>query len=297
MLYLKSFSFPSESDEANFILSYPPQLEMQCYQNNNVYPFKLFPQKKLSRISFEPLTLLYGNNGSGKSTILNIIAEKLGILRSAPFNYAPCLPDYLAFTEYTLSDRCASVPRQSRIITSDEVFDFLLDVRETNKEIDERREELFSEYKKIKFELYAQNQFSSLDDYEDLKRRNEAKRKTKSQYTAKRIPKELVGKSNGESAYLYFTKKITENALYLLDEPENSLSAELQLELVKFIEDSARFFGCQFIISTHSPFILSMKDAKIYDLDSLPVAEKSWTELKNVRTYFDFFLSHAKEFE
>ena len=130
-----------------------------------------------------------------------------------------------------------------------------------------------------------------------MKRRNEAKRKTKSQYTAKRIPKELVGKSNGESAYLYFTKKITENALYLLDEPENSLSAELQLELVKFIEDSARFFGCQFIISTHSPFILSMKDAKIYDLDSLPVAEKSWTELKNVRTYFDFFLSHAKEFE
>ena len=40
--------------------------------------------------------------------------------------------------------------------------------------------------------------------------------------------------------------------LYLLDEPENSLSAELQLDLLKFIENSARFYNCQFIISTHS---------------------------------------------
>ena len=165
-----------------------------------------------------------------------------------------------------------------------------------NEDIEERRQELFAEYVRTRDELYSEKGFSSLDDYEDLRRRNEAKRRSKSQYTAARLPRELVGKSNGESAYVYFTKKIGESALYLLDEPENSLSAELQIELLHFIEDSVRFYGCQFIISTHSPFLLSMKDAEIYDLDSAPVTVKRWTELKSVRTYFDFFSENAHLF-
>jgi len=296
MLYLKSFTLASEYDETDFLTSYPPELEMQCYQNNNAYPFKIFPRKQFSKIKFSPITVFYGTNGSGKSTLLNIIAEKLQVSRVARFNLSPCFSKYIPLTSYELCHGAASLPQDSRIITSDEVFDFLLDVREINEEIDERREELFSEYNRARFELYAENQFSSLSDYEELRRRNEAKRKSKSVYTARRLPKELVGKSNGESAYLYFTKKIGENALYLLDEPENSLSAELSLQLVKFIEDSVRFFGCQFIICTHSPFLLSMKGAEIYDLDEIPVKTKKWTELESVRTYFEFFRSHIDEF-
>ena len=103
--------------------------------------------------------------------------------------------------------------------------------------------------------------------------------------------------SNGESAFSYFTKEIGENALYLLDEPENSLSPRLQTELAAFLSDSARFYGCQLVISTHSPFLLAMKGAKIYDLDAAPATEKPWTELENVRAYFDFFKAHEKEFE
>ncbi len=84
--------------------------------------------------------------------------------------------------------------------------------------------------------------------------------------------------------------------LYLLDEPENSLSAKLQNELRQFIEDSARFYRCQFVISTHSPFLLSMKGARIYDLDSRPVAVRKWTELEAVRIYREFFKAHEREF-
>jgi len=102
--------------------------------------------------------------------------------------------------------------------------------------------------------------------------------------------------SNGESAFIYFSEKITENGLFLLDEPENSLSPAKQRELVKYIEDSARFFGCQFIISTHSPFVLSMRGAKIYDLDAEPVDIKTWTELENVKEYYRFFKEHEREF-
>ena len=65
---------------------------------------------------------------------------------------------------------------------------------------------------------------------------------------------------------------------------------------MKFIEDSARFFGCQFVIATHSPFLLAMRDAKIYDLDDDPVDVKRWTELENVRAYYNFFKEHEDEF-
>ena len=63
----------------------------------------------------------------------------------------------------------------------------------------------------------------------------------------------------------YFTEKILDGGLYLLDEPENSLSPQKQLELLQFLEDSVRFYDCQFIIATHSPFLLSLKGARIYD--------------------------------
>ena len=62
------------------------------------------------------------------------------------------------------------------------------------------------------------------------------------------------------------------------------------------MEDSARFFGCQFVIATHSPFLLSMKVAKIYDMDEEIVDVKRWTQLENVRAYYEFFKKHEKEF-
>jgi hypothetical protein len=39
-----------------------------------------------------------------------------------------------------------------------------------------------------------------------------------------------------------------------------------------------------------------MNGAKVYDLDSVPVTEKKWTELENVRIYYDFFKEHGREF-
>ena len=55
--------------------------------------------------------------------------------------------------------------------------------------------------------------------------------------------------------------------------------------------------GCQFVIATHSPFLLGMNGAKIYDLDTEGVPVRKWTELENVREYFDFFQARKGEFE
>ncbi|EQC79321.1 putative ATPase [Enterococcus sp. HSIEG1] len=103
--------------------------------------------------------------------------------------------------------------------------------------------------------------------------------------------------SNGENAASFFQEKIVPNGLYLLDEPENSLSAQRQIELVAFIEDMTRYEHCQFVIATHSPFVLSIKEAKIYDLDQKPVDVRRWTQLENVQTYYRFFQMHQEAFE
>lgn len=296
MQYLSRFTIPSRMDEDNFILNFPPQLEMQCYSHNNIYPFGIFPLKQLSRMEFAPLTIFAGSNGSGKSTLLNLIAEKLKLRRTSPFNSTPFTEPYLALCRAETADR-RPLPPNSRIITSDDVFDYMLDLRAINAGIDLRREELFAEYADYTDPQKPAFQLSSLEDYDELKRRNDARRSTKSAYTARRMRQtEVKGASNGENAYFYFTRQITENALYLLDEPENSLSPSRQLELARFLEDSVRFYGCQFIISTHSPFLLAMRDALIYDLDSTPVETKPWTELAHIKTYHEFFSSHAKEF-
>ena len=190
-------------------------------------------------------------------------------------------------------DLAASLPKASRVITSDDVFNYMLNLRSLNEGIDEKREELFQEFLDAK---YSDFHFRTMEDFEELQKVNLARRKTQSKYVRSRLMDNVREQSNGESAFRYFVEKIGEDGLYLLDEPENSLSPARQQELVDFLESSARFFGCQFIIATHSPFLLAMRGAKIYDLDGDPAAVRKWNQLENVRAYYDFFKRHEEEF-
>ena len=284
MLYLEQFNFPDAEAEFDFFI----RQKRTCY--DTYYPFQILSKHRFEQMDFESVTILYGGNGTGKSTALNIIAQKLQLLREAPFNQSSFYEDYLKLCSY---EAVTHLPKDSRIITSDDVFDYMLNIRSLNEGIDRKREALFEEYLDTK---YAKFQLKSLDDYEQLKRVNSARRKTQSGFIRSELMDNVREYSNGESAFHYFTEKITENALLLLDEPENSLSPGKQQELVKFIEESARFFGCQFVIATHSPFVLAIKGAKIYDLDEEPVDVKRWTQLENVRVYYEFFKKHESEF-
>ena len=60
MIYLSSFKLSDRS-----------------IKNPNIYPYNVFHRKDIDPFIFAPITVLYGNNGSGKSIILNIIANKL----------------------------------------------------------------------------------------------------------------------------------------------------------------------------------------------------------------------------
>jgi len=286
MIYLNSIRFPDVEMETDFIWS----IKRTCY--DSVYPFRVLSEKELEKITFdEPITILYGGNGSGKSTALNVIAEKLKIKRDSVFNKSNFYPDFL---ELCTVEKARKIPENSRIITSDDVFDYMLNVRNLNEGIDARREKIFEEYLDAK---YSQFQMRSVADYDQLKKVNKARSKTQSKFVRSEVMDNIREYSNGESAFHYFTEKIGENGLFILDEPENSLSPKRQMKLAKFIEDSARFFNCQIIMSTHSPFLLAIKGSKIYNLDENPVCVKKWTDLENVRLYHEFFKLHQDEFD
>ena len=292
MIYLNQFALPS-ADQEYRILDNDLESKRTCYRSR--YPFGVFSNKKIPCLEFEPITILCGGNGSGKTTILNLIGEKLGLKRTAVFNRSSFFRLYLKYCRADLREAFTpSVRENSRVITSDDVFDALLELRQINEGITQRRQELLEEYTSAR---YANFQMRSLEDFDRLRQVADAQRKTGSRYVNDQLIKDIPGKSNGESGFLYFTREIQENGLYLLDEPENSLSPKRQLELLQFLEDSVRFYNCQFSISTHSPFLLSMKGAKIYDLDRQLVGTCSWTELEHIQVYYQFFKAHQKELE
>ena len=286
MIYLSHFTLPRQTRRE--VLLDELVNNRTCY--SNFYPFQVFDNWEEETFSFEPITVLYGGNGSGKTTLLNLMGEKLRLERRSVFNRSSFFQDFV--------DLCraeGTAPAGSAVLTSDDVFDDLLDLRTLNQGIDRERTQLLAEYKDLRESGF---QMKSLDDYEQLKKvvRATGKKASGSSFVKESIGTNVRGRSNGETAFRYFTDRIKEDALYLLDEPENSLSVQRQRELAKFLEDSARFFGCQIILATHSPILLAMQGARVYDLDRRPIAVRKWTDLPAVRAWYEFFKEHANEF-
>ena len=283
MVYLKEFNLLSEEFENGILIN-----ERRNYFHNQ-YPFRIFPDKKLEKMDFANITILYGGNGSGKSTILNIIAEKLNA-KGLNLTGGEMFQTYVDYCKYETS---LEIPDEIKIIKSDDVFDYIYNVKRINNRGFNRREALLKEYFECK-----KTSIRDINDYQSIKNEVDAKRLGPSGFIRGRmLNKDVLEQSNGESALMYFISEIKDNGVYLLDEPENSMSASMQLKLTKFLEESARFFNCQFIIATHSPFILGMNGATIYDLDSVPVSTKKWWELENMKVYYNFFKDNNEKFD
>lgn len=298
-MYLKSFTLPIHREEEI--------LRCKAAENggkfgyvDNPYPCGLFPRRRLAGIEFGRITIFYGGNGSGKSTLLNLIAEKLELKRIAPFNSSETFHLYTKACKYTLAfdeeGFLCRIPNGSRIITSDDIFDYMLTIRTNNDDISENKEEARKKWGELKFGETIK--LRGMEDYEALRMQVMARTKSLSRrkFIRRTAGQEAELRSNGETALDYFEEKLKNDTLYCLDEPENSMSPKMQLTLVKMLEEMTYYCGCQFIIATHSPFLLALDGARVYDLDACPACVRSWWELENVRIYHDFFRKHSRLF-
>ena len=84
-------------------------------------------------------------------------------------------------------------------------------------------------------------------------------------------------KSHGESFLQLVQNNFQPNGLYFLDEPEAALSPQRQLTLLMEIYRCAKA-GAQFFIVTHSPILLGIPGAEIYNFDNGPVHTCSYEE-------------------
>jgi len=273
MLYIENFQFPNEE--------------------RRVYPYNLLSKKGLEHIEFAPITILYGNNGSGKSTVLNMIAERLNLHNKTLGNTNEYFSSCVRKCTYTLGGE--GVPDDSMMIRSEDIMHYIANIRKRNADIDKvvqgwlekgvdkrRRGTLEAEMK-------VRRQFETLYDAGGGSSFHAV--------MASKLAEKIDEESNGETAISYFKDRLFADNLYLLDEPENSMAPAFQQELANYICLLAYRLNCQFIIASHSPFMLSMEGARIYDLDHNPVWQREWYELENMKAYYQLFQKYGKWFE
>ena len=159
MIYVKKLHLPSEFAEIEVIKNE----KRTCF--NTFYPFKIFPEMRLGGIDFDGITMLYGGNGSGKSTLINVLAHKMRANRYSEFNDAPLFDKFVGMC----SLEYAREPRRSSVLTSDDVFDYVLKARTVNENINYERNELFDKYVSVHGEAERNPdilRLHGLDDYE-----------------------------------------------------------------------------------------------------------------------------------
>lgn len=310
MIYLKQFELPSQESEEQALFAITEGLQKGRYGEQffeSFYPFGIFPTIDFRIIDFADITILHGNNGSGKSTILNAITAKLHATRNSVYNSSRYMNLFLQLCrfqtdmrwtgeEYDYTGKRAGrydIAEVTHVITSDDIFKVMLHGRMQNDQIRFKAEMLGDKIVTLKQqgETYRPKHldFETGENVSRFKDAVEVNRLSGTKYIREKLGKEQRGFSNGETGFMYISEMFSEEGLYILDEPENSLSAELQIKLAELIQYMVRYNNCQVIISTHSPFLLAMHEAKIYNLDDTPVSVCKFSELNSMKQYIELF--------
>jgi len=106
--------------------------------------------------------------------------------------------------------------------------------------------------------------------------------------------KSLLVQSHGQSYMSFFVNRFRIRGLYLLDEPENALSASTLFEFLELLVDLSRLGESQFLIATHSPILMSLRGSELFSFDKSPLAKIPYMETKHFKLYKAFFDKHGQ---
>lgn len=106
--------------------------------------------------------------------------------------------------------------------------------------------------------------------------------------------KSLHEQSHGESFMALVQHRFGPGGLYILDEPEASLSICRQMELLRELHAHVTDRGSQIIVATHSPVLMALPGALIYRLDDSGISEVSYEQTDAFRLLRDFILDPVK---
>lgn len=240
----------------------------------NKYPFNIPLFKDFQRIEFKsPVTIFVGENGTGKSTLIEGIAASIGSITIGENSI-----DY--------DDSLTPARELSRCLKLSWTI-------KTKKGFFLRAEDFIAYTKKIKnIKSELKREIEEIDNtYQD--RSKKAKNLAKLPYvnSLKGIENKygdgLETRSHGESFLDIFKSRFVPNGLYILDEPETPLSPMKQLSLISMIKEMTEE-NCQFIIATHSPILMAISNATIISFDEYPIKQVEYNDLEHVNLTRDF---------
>lgn len=258
------------------------------------FPFNVPVIQALDTLEFPtPITFFVGENGSGKSTVLEAIAVAAEL---------PTIGGYDSSQDETLKD-IRHLAKRLKWSWSKRVRNgFFM-----------RSEDFFGFAKRIAQEAaYLHKKLNPDPDNPDEddnhhKGQSEfAKRLERLPYTREyQSLKHLYGdgldaQSHGESYFKLFRSRFRPSGLYLMDEPEAPLSPNRQLTLIAMLKQMVEQ-DAQFIIATHSPILLAYPNARIYNFEHGKIERAEYDKLEHVQIMRGFlnnpdaYLKHLME--
>lgn len=242
--------------------------------NTNKYPFNVPIFNNLEILELKSsVTIFVGENGTGKSTLLEGIAAAVGSV-----TVGEDLIDYDNSLK-TARDLARNLKLSWSIKTKKGFFLRSEDFISYSKRITQMKGELEEEL------LNVDKTYNNRSDY--------SKRLAKMPYQnsinelKSKYGEGLETKSHGESFLELFNSRFVPDGLYLLDEPESPLSPTKQLALISMIKNMEKD-NSQFIIATHSPILMAIPGATIISFDEYPIREVNYDDLEHVNITRDF---------
>lgn len=252
------------------IIVYLRSLRIKANDDEN-YPFNLANRLLPNGLGFPtPVTMFVGENGSGKSTILEAIAA--GINLPAIGGEAIAYDQTLGATRKLGRNLELVWNRKSQrgfFMRAEDFFNFTQRISNLAKDLDADAKAMEADLTGYGLQLaqgVIRGQRQALID---------------------KYGEDLQAYSHGESILHVLNQRIVPGGIYLLDEPETPFSPQRQLALLALIKEMVAK-DCQFIIATHSPMLLAYPNATIYSFDTEPVEIKAFDELEHVNLTRDF---------